>query len=71
MSKLRVGKNGEVKKTFKNSNSYFALKSQNELYYQMASIFKAVTKNEDKLEQKVFYKVLSGNSSDIYLENLN
>lgn len=35
------------------SHSYFAVKSQNELYYQMASIFKHVGKDEDVLAHKI------------------
>ncbi len=69
MSKPIVEKNRKTKR-FQKPNSYFALKSQNEVYYQMASIFKAVTHDEDKLKQKVSTRVLSKKSSEIYLGSL-
>ena len=68
MSAHKVEKKGSPKQNQK-SNTYFALKSQNELYYQMASIFVAVTGDEDKLEQMVFKKFFPGNSPEIFLEN--
>jgi len=68
MAAHKVGKNGNLKRIQK-PNTYFALKSQNELYYQMASIFIAVTRDEEKLEQMVFKKFFPGNSSEIFLEN--
>lgn len=69
MGKPKVEKNMKTKR-FNKANSYFALKSKNEVYYQMASIFKAVTHNEDKLTKKILTKILSKNSSEIYLESL-
>ncbi|MBU1194649.1 MAG: hypothetical protein KKE62_11035 [Proteobacteria bacterium] len=51
------------------SHSYYAIKSQNELYYQMASIFKNVGRDEDVLAQKIistslrkpFFEISIGN----------
>ncbi|WP_299983690.1 hypothetical protein [Desulfobacula sp.] len=65
MAKSKVGK-----KTVQSANSYFALKSQNEIYYQMASIFKEITNVEDKLAKKNFNGFLKINQSEIFLENL-
>ncbi|MBC8439892.1 MAG: hypothetical protein H8D87_09410 [Deltaproteobacteria bacterium] len=47
---------------------YFALKSQNEIYFQMASIFKEVGSNENKLAKKFFNEILMDDSSMIFLE---
>lgn len=65
MSKLKVEKK---RKSFDSSISYFALKSQDEIYYQMASIFKAVTKNEEQLAENICSGILTGNKSEILLE---
>ena len=52
------------------SNVYCALKSQNEIYYQMASIFKHVAANdENKMAKMIFNGFLTGNHSKIFLEN--
>ncbi len=66
MAKSKVGtKQGNIEI----SNSYVALKSQNEIYFQMASIFKHVASDKDDLAQKIFSGVLTGHSSEISLEN--
>ncbi len=44
---------------------YGALKSKNEIYFQMASLFKEVTQDEKKLEDKWMERILTTNSSDI------
>ncbi len=46
---------------------YFALKSQNEIYFQMASIFKQVGNNENELAKKFFNKSLMDDSSKFSL----
>jgi len=66
MAKPKVGRIG---KSAEMSNSYFALKSKNEIYYQMASIFKQVANDENKLAKKIFSRVLTGNQSKIFMEN--
>ncbi len=71
MSKSKAGQK-KYKKDVQPSNFYFALKSQNEIYFQMASIFKEASnyKKDDKneLAKKVFKGFLIGNSSKISLE---
>ena len=52
-------------------NFYGALKSKNEIYFQMASLFKEVTqadKNQDekKLKNQWMKQILIANSSDIH-----
>jgi len=66
MTNFKIGKKGRNAETI---NSYFALKSQNELYYQMASIFKEVANGEDKLAEKIFSGILTGNQPKVSLEN--
>lgn len=66
MSKFKVGKKMN---SLESSISYVALKSQDEIYYQMASIFKAVNKDKEKLARKIFKGVLTGEQSGIVLEN--
>ena len=66
MSRFKVGKKMN---SLELSVSYVALKSQDEIYYQMASIFKAVTKDKEKMAKKIFKGVLTGNQSEIVLEN--
>lgn len=57
------------KSTKKSSDSYAATKSQNEVYYQMASIFKQVVKREDKHAKKILNRLLARNNLEISLEN--
>ena len=66
MAKSKLGKK---RNRGKKINLCFALKSQNEVYYQMASIFKQAGKGEDELAKKIFTRVLTGNQSKISLEN--
>ncbi len=46
------------------ANFYGALKSKNEIYFQMASLFKEVTQDEKKLENKWMEQILTANSPD-------
>ncbi len=64
--------NFQNKKDFKNhhsSNSYFAVKAKNDIFYQMASIFKEITKDEEIESKKLFSSMISQNASDFFLEN--
>jgi len=65
-SKTRVKKN---MKRFQEIKPYFAVRSKHEVYYQMASMFKAVTKNEDELTQKMFGSLMSMKYPDFFVEN--
>ena len=56
------------KKGVQASNFYFGLKSKNEIYFQMASIFKEVTNDEDKLAKTIFNGFLISDSSKISME---
>ena len=52
-------------------NFYGALKSKNEIYFQMASLFKQVTQadtkqDEKKLKSQWMKQILIANSSDIH-----
>lgn len=46
------------------TNFYGALKSKNEIYFQMASLFKEVTRDEKKLKNQWMAKVLLANPPD-------
>ena len=48
---------------------YFAVRSKNEIYYQMASIFKAATKNEEELTQRMLGTLLSMKKPEFFVEN--
>jgi len=67
MSKLQVEKKG-YKKNAQTPSFYFALKSKNEIYFQMASIFKAVTNDGEELAQEFFNGFLLEDSSKVFLE---
>ncbi len=43
---------------------YFALKSNNEIYYQMASIFKEITNDEQKIENQFFNMFLADKQTE-------
>jgi len=62
-------KSGSKGKHHQASIAYFALKSQNEIYYQMASVFKEIAKDEDKMGKKILSRFLTGNHPEIVLEN--
>ncbi|MCP3943953.1 MAG: hypothetical protein GY710_21080 [Desulfobacteraceae bacterium] len=44
---------------------YGALKSKNEIYFQMASLFKAVTRDEKKMKAQLMEQILTENPSDM------
>ena len=44
---------------------YGALKSKNEIYYQMASLFKEVTRDEGKIESQWMDRILTSDFSNI------
>lgn len=46
------------------ANFYGALKSKNEIYFQMASLFKEVTRDEKQLEHKWIDRIWTDISSD-------
>ena len=50
---------------------YFAVRSKNEIYYQMASVFKAVTKDEDELTRNMFGSLMSMKCPDFVVESVN
>ncbi len=69
--KKRCGKGLEKDIHVFSVNYYGALKSENEIYFQMASLFKEVThaeKNQDekKLKNQWTNKILTANFSDIH-----
>ncbi len=66
MAKLIKRKKKRIEKV---SHSYFAVKSQNEIYYQMASIFKHASAGEASLANKIVHKSLVGKSYEIFLDN--
>lgn len=53
----------------KNINFRAALKSNSEIYYQMASIFKFISHDNGKLAQKLFNKYHPDSGNEIFLEN--
>ena len=59
----------EKKQKTEHSSTLVAIKAKNEVFYQMASIFKAVTNDEDAESQKLFNTMISQNPSDFLLEN--
>jgi hypothetical protein len=67
MTHLKRSKQQNLKKPLQ-AHSYFAIRSQNEIYYQMASIFKAATKNEEELTQRMLGTLLSMKKPDFFVE---
>ncbi len=65
-SKIVKKKNMKTPQTIK---PYFAVRSKNEIYYQMASVFKAITKDEDELTQKMLGSLISMKYPDFFVEN--
>ncbi len=51
------------------NSSYFAVKAKNDVFSQMASIFKEITKDEESESKKLFSNMISKNASNISLEN--
>jgi hypothetical protein len=62
-------KSGSKNKDTPKAIAYFALKSKNEIYYQMASIFKAVATDENQMGKKILSRLLTKNHSEKALEN--
>ncbi len=48
---------------------YFAIKSQNEIYYQLASVFKAATHDEELLTEKMVDSFLARKHPNFFLKN--
>ncbi len=57
--------NGDKKKCALATPFYGALKSNNEIYFQMASLFKEVTKDEKKLSGQWMDRILASQSTNI------
>jgi hypothetical protein len=57
-----------TEKQNKSSKAYAAFKAKNEIFYQMASIFKVMGHDDGKLAQKIFDKYLPGQAPEIFLE---
>ncbi len=56
---------GGTKKTALTTPFYGALKSKHEIYFQMASLFKEVTKDEKKLSGQWMDRILASQSANI------
>lgn len=68
MAAIKTGKKKNMKKP-QAIKPYFAVRSKNEIYYQMASVFKAVTKDEEELTQKMLWNLMSMSYPDFFVEN--
>lgn len=68
MAASKTGKKKNLRKR-QAINPYFAIRSQDDIYYQMASVFKAVTKNEDELTQKMLGSLISMKYPGFFVEN--
>lgn len=67
MSRLTaVGK--KETKNVQTSRFYFALKSKNEIYFQMASIFKEISNDKDEFAKNMFKGMIIKEPSNIFLE---
>ncbi len=65
-------RNFQNKKSFNDYHSscpYFAVKAKDDVFYQMASIFKEITKDKESESKELFSSMLPQNTSDIFLEN--
>ncbi len=49
---------------------YAAFKAKNEIYYQMASVFKLIGHDDGRLAKKVLKKYLPRHSAEIFLEKI-
>lgn len=65
MKRSKVAKNNQYSEK---SNIYYAVKSKDDIYYQMASIFSAANK-DDTLLKDVLWSVSDGRLSEKLLEN--
>lgn len=57
-----------TKRTRETSGVYFAVKSKNDIYYQMASIYQQATEERSDLAKQIFLNSLMGHLSNISLE---
>ncbi len=63
--------NYQNKKDLKKHHSrspYFAVKAKDDIFYQMASIFKEITGDDEIESKKLFSSMISQNTSDFSLE---
>ena len=60
MAQFQVPEKIKGGKTF---NTYFALKSQNEIYYQMASIFKEIAIDEEIVAENILDGIIKNKQS--------
>ena len=68
MARSKTGKKKNLRKD-QAINPYFAVRSQDDIYYQMASVFKAVTKDEEELTQRMLGTLMSMKYPDFFVEN--
>lgn len=52
----------------KSPQTYFALKSENEVYYQMASILSHASEKKGSLADRLLLKALVGDLSNVFIE---
>ena len=64
-SNLKRGTAPKTKTQAASNYSYGAVKSKNEIYFQMASVFRAVSRNEKKLAGEWMARILTSSKSDI------
>ncbi len=65
-------RNYQKKENAKNHHSYspyFAVKAKDDIFYQMASIFKEITRDDEIESKKLISSMISQNRSDFFLEN--
>ncbi len=68
---MAVSKTGKKKSLEKHKkiSTYVALRSKNEIYYQMASVFIAVTKDKDELTQEMLGTLMEKRNPNFFVEN--
>jgi hypothetical protein len=59
----------DKKKPGRATGFYFARKSPNEIYFQMASLLKAVNGDDGRAADRIFTKVLKDRAPEILMEN--
>ena len=65
MSESRREKRLSIGKEAVASGFYGAVRSKNEIYFQMASVFKAVSRDENRLAGEWMTRILAGKRSEI------
>ena len=65
MPELRGEKRLSIRKEKDASGFYGAVRSKNEIYFQMASVFKAVSRDENRLAGEWMTRILAGNRPEI------